>query len=118
DRVGTILIGSCVRTLYTANQPLIHGWILHLTWIISGVFQLLTTGAAPGGCDWFHGILPVRGLGSGWILWAVGSLVSTLNSWPTSMASTWGVYIHPFWSNMGTWVGFALSSLALRPSEI
>ena len=39
--------------------------MLHCTGIISVAFQLFSMGAAPGGCDWFQGILPSTGIGKG-----------------------------------------------------
>ena len=41
-------------------------------------------------------MFPVIGFGSGWMLCAVWSLVTTLYSCPTSIAITCGVYWHPF----------------------
>src|ERR1035438_727096 len=72
----------------------IQGCTLHLTGIItSSRGKLLVLGSPLGGCDSFHSWLI---LGSGWMLWFVGSSFRMSMGWFVITARTCGVYIQPF----------------------
>src|SRR5438270_2472790 len=58
--------------------------------------------ALPGGCDSFHSWFTV---GSGWMLWFVGSLFFTSICCPVITPITCGLYMQPPWSSVTAVVG-------------